>query len=200
MARKKAYIKVPKPNKKKDVLDNIRKKDTMKIINEMKEKKEKKEKNEKKTGYSELLVRTLCYILKLYTFDTHVTASKVDAFEKWFYNKITILIDAAKIKNNILIFTLFNIKLKGLIEKIDYDLQHEMYIDEEIDVIFKMKEKLNIFISLNDKIIKNNDTIDQREKDIITIISETGTTRENAIMALENNRDDLVSAIMEIML
>jgi len=200
MARKKAYIKVPKPNKKKDVLDNIRKKDTMKIINEMKEKKEKKEKNEKKTGYSELLVRTLCYILKLYTFDTYVAAPKVDAFETWFYKNILLLIDAGKINKNILTFTLFNIKLKGLIEKIDYDLQHEMYIDEEIDVIFKMKEKLNIFISLNDKIIKNNDTIDQREKDIITIISETGTTRENAIMALENNRDDLVSAIMEIML
>lgn len=198
MARKKAYIKVPKPNKKRDVLDNIRKKDTMKIINEMKEKNEKKT---EKTEKTELFVMTLCYILKLYTFDTYLAASKVDAFEKWFYNKILILIGASKIKNNILIFTLFNIKLKGLIEKIDYDLQHEMYIDEEIDVIFKMKEKLNIFISLNDKVIKNNDTlIDQREKDIITIISETGTTRENAIMALENNRDDLVSAIMEIML
>ena len=194
MARKKPTIKVPKPIKKRSILDNIREKDTMKIINEM------KKKNENKTDCSELLVRTLCYILKLYTFDTHVAASKVDAFEKWFYNKITILIDAAKIKNNIMIFTLFNIKLKGLIEKIDYDLQHEMYINEEIDVIFKMKEKLNTFISLNEKIIKNNDTIDQREYDIITIVSETGTTRENAIMALENNRDDLVSAIMEIML
>jgi len=197
MARKKPTIKVPKPIKKRSILDSVREKDTMKIINEMKE---KNEKNEKKTDYSELLVRTLCYILKLYTFDTHVAASKVDAFEKWFYNKLLILIDAAKIKNNILIFTLFNIKLKGLIEKIDYDLQHEMYINEEIDVIFKMKEKLNTFISLNEKIIKNSGTIDQRENDIITIISETGTTRENAIMALENNRDDLVSAIMEIML
>ena len=75
-----------------------------------------------------------------------------------------------------------------------------MYINEEIDIIFKMKEKLNTFISLNEKITENNDTIDQREKDIITIVSETVTTRENAIMALENNRDDLVSAIMEIML
>lgn len=194
MARKKPTIKVPKPIKKRSILDNIREKDTMKIINEM------KEKNEKKTDYSELFVRTLCYILKLYTFDTHVTASKVDAFEKWFYNKITILIDAAKIKNNIMIFTLFNIKLKGLIEKIDYDLQHEMYINEEIDVIFKMKEKLNTFISLNEKIIKNNDTIDQREYDIITIVSETGTTREKAIKALEDNRDDIISAIMEITL
>ena len=66
MARKKATIKVPKPIKKKSILDNIREKDTMKIINEM------KEKNEKKTECSELLVRILCYILKLYTFDTYV--------------------------------------------------------------------------------------------------------------------------------
>jgi NACalpha-BTF3-like transcription factor len=192
MEKKKTFIKVPKPIKNKNMLDIIRKKDTMNLIKKM------KEENERKNAYREFLIREMCYILKFYSFDTYEAAIKFVCFETWLYSNILTLISAAKCKNNILTIVLFNRKLKGLIEKIDYDLQRETYIDKEIDIIIKMKEKLNNIVNLHEKVIKNDPTLYDTENNIIIIISQTGATREKAIKSLENNDNDVISAIMEI--
>lgn len=135
-------IKLAKPIKNKNKLDQIRKMDLMPLFNRI-----NKDKIEKVHSYNTCLTCLSC-LLKIEQISSDEGALLFNKLFAWFLSNMSSVIAIGTECNEVLV--LLCDKLDIIVKKFDIDLKHEFYMFDVIDDILKALENIDIM----DKVIE----------------------------------------------